>query len=116
MTATKQFIEDAIEGGVKGQLVEIGDDRWGILLEGEIVFESTLLLKPSFWKAVGKTRGWDKELRMSFEGYCKDDECNTDNQIDEAYRAKEFQFMQFMFINEVQEGKSIEEALSAITN
>ena len=48
MNETKQFIEDAIEGGYSKHHADVNSD-----------VPEVLFLQPEFWQAVGKTRGWE---------------------------------------------------------
>lgn len=76
MTATKQFIEDAIEGGWNSQVytskkvslkqktnlavIKYEDGEWDGTTKWVNTFHiSEILLDPKAWQAVGKTRGWD---------------------------------------------------------
>ncbi len=81
MTATQQFIEDAIKGGWNpcefSPITEVKTDEgptgnpefsatfcWLRNEEGEGCgyHVTQILLDPLAWKAVGKTRGWHKQL------------------------------------------------------
>ena len=53
MNHTKQFIEDAIEGGWKLYAYDVNE-----IFKRELVFR--VLLDPLAWQAVGKTRGWEE--------------------------------------------------------
>ena len=83
MNHTKQFIEDAIKGGYY-RLKQNPDSETLFMLS---------LLDPDFWKAVGKTRGWDK-------GWLGAEDWKTEWSI---------------FIDHLADGKTIEEALAAIS-
>ena len=102
MTETKQFIEDAIEGGWrKGYYLDeyvmehasfrtIGDeDR-----DSESI--GTILLDPLAWQAVGKTRGWYTVKPP--KGH-REDNAST---------------YMFAFLEWIWEGKTIEEALGEV--
>jgi hypothetical protein len=43
----------------------------------------------------------NRELRVAYEGYCKDEECNTNEELDEAWRIKSWQYhLQQMVLEE----------------
>ena len=95
MKATKQFIEDAIEGGwhkdqkfrlAAGYIKFTTTDADGFL---EKIPVAEALLDPKLWEAVGKTRGWGEHTTyLKFSG----------------------------FFEGIWVGDTVEEALSAITN
>ena len=89
MNHTKQFIEDAIAGG------GIDFDGYFTDCDKEDVLDSIhrVLLDPTAWRAVGKTRGWDK-------GWLGAEDWKTEWSI---------------FIDHLADGKTIEEALAAIS-
>lgn len=91
MAEVKQFIEDAIEGGYNAPV------NW----EG-MGGEYQLLLSPQVWQAVGKTRGWD-EMKMSHYG----------DRFTHQKRS-EIEHYWHRLIDHLADGKTIEEALSAI--
>ena len=100
MKATKQFIEDAIEGGwhkdqkfrlAAGYIKFTTTDADGFL---EKIPVAEALLDPKFWEAVGKTRGWG----------------DMHDYPDNVYEAWD------TFFYQLYNGDSVEEALSAITN
>jgi hypothetical protein len=103
MTATQQFIEDALAGGfakdtVLGMRVtEVNGDN--VLLREDAVTLtlriSQILLQPLAWQAVGTTRGWGVEEAPSYPPYQWHNEWHR-------------------FIDGLAEGKSIDEALQAI--
>ena len=95
-TEIEEFILDAIKGkwGLK-------DGMPPIYLNGRVAFfgnggcsEKEVLLEPSAWQAVGKTRGWRRELYENGE--------------------VEWQHIWHRFIDHLADGKTIEEALLAI--
>lgn len=102
MTATKQFIEDAIKGGwgshldkewrVSAGYVEHMQIYWSKGVWERVIAVSTVLLDPLAWQAVGKTRGWEN-------GY--------PDRIYEAFDT---------FFYQLYNGDSIEEALEKISN
>lgn len=67
-----------------------------------------LVLMPLFWQSLGKSEGWNKEVSISYYGYCKDGECNTNGEIDEAYRLTEYQYTMHRFIDHLIEGHGVE--------
>ena len=86
MTAIQQFIEDAMKGGWN-------EREW---FEKETQISHALFLETSVWQAVGKARGW--------EG------------ADEIQNSKKEWFINWhCFITHLADGKSIEEALSIIS-
>jgi len=94
MTATQEFIEDAIKGGsefAQDMLIE----EYGDL---EIA-----LLKPEVWQAVGKTRGWGD---ITLHGVKT--KAGLDGYIDQwrAYMHR--------FIDHLADGDDIETALSKL--
>jgi hypothetical protein len=99
MTATQQFIEDAIKGGwrpitVATETTVFADgDKYIIRFD-----DSCALLDPLAWQAVGKTRGWDEE----------DPECERICQLEGNCHIKNWH----AFIDRLADGKTIEEALS----
>jgi hypothetical protein len=100
MTATQQFIEDAIKGGWLPELWRLNPNMMQVEegIRGHVFdeFEPTppevILLDPLAWHAVGKTRGWDIE-----------------EYPDRVYEAWD------TFFYELYNGKTIEEALQAIS-
>ena len=90
MTTTKQFIEDAIEGGYKGyERFEQMDDV--------VVYDlaiSVVLLDPLAWQAVGKTRGWAMPYKT---------------------QTGRWEYESGMFFQSMMSGLSIEEALLTIS-
>jgi hypothetical protein len=106
MNATQQFIEDAIAGGWYSSIIESGSYRieeYAFLYLGHSMPLSSpwarvpiheILLDPLAWQAVGKVRGWDKYKFISFSEKTKND--------------------MLMVMEEIVDGKTIEEALQAI--
>ncbi len=64
MTATQQFIEDAIKGGWRSDIPEHQHQSFIDGTQGDIRF---MLLDPLAWQAVGKTRGWVPECKCGKE-------------------------------------------------
>jgi len=95
MTATKQFIEDAAKGGCDFAEL-IGEDPF---IDGDIY---NLLLQPQAWSAVGKVREW-----------YVDTQCRENHSLN--YQGTCMMFAWHQFINHRADGKSIEEALAAIS-
>lgn len=116
MTATQQFIEDAIKGGwgilprinKRPSSFEIWDDD--IDLKYRDNFHSTtiqkIILDPLAWQAVGKTRGWDRQEEHT-DGKILGDRFN-------GLRDK-WKKNWHRFIDRLADGKTIEEALQAIS-
>lgn len=68
----KEFIEAAIEGGweIKNVRFSSGKLDYDIVIEW-FEFEEyaikTIVLDPESWKAVGKVKGWDREIRRTVD-------------------------------------------------
>ncbi|MEA2513913.1 MAG: hypothetical protein QOJ59_3400 [Thermomicrobiales bacterium] len=68
-------------------------DAPGVFMNYEAVIFSHDFAK-AFW-------GEKKELSVSWSGYCKDDECNTNYEVDEAFRIADWEYhLQNMVIEE----------------
>ena len=95
MTATQQFIEDAIKGGWDDLNYAYGTDtpKEDDIEVGSWYYDSRVLLDPLAWQAVGRTRVW---------GHGRE-RLNWKNNW-------------LAFIQYLADGKSIEESLTAITN
>ena len=101
MTATEQFIEDAIKGGWKSdckgwyfwadKVTHTGTNGFN---EQSITYEK-ILLDPLAWQAVGETRGWSKRQ----------------GGLDLAVRIAMHDLMSFLC-----DGMSIEEALATTSD
>jgi hypothetical protein len=113
MTATETFIKDAVEGGWKLDSCEDADMEevvhQGIMYywhrgDGEVMNThhhsiSEILLDPLAWQAVGKIRGWDKEVEI------------TPGKIEPVTT---FDRQMHSFIDHLAAGDDIERALSKI--
>lgn len=108
MTHTQKFIEDAIAGGWhhKGnrttKAVPHGDAGAKVYLNDandnrEYVLIEEILLDPLAWQAVGKTRGWREINRMS------------------RYWNDPWKRKLHRFIDHLADGKTVDEALAAIS-
>lgn len=120
MTATKQFIKDAIEGGWNPKpmyyipwMKTISDA--GIWWNGgdgdkEYYHIHYILLKPEVWQAVGKTRGWRYPESK--------DHWITATDMETSVQTFNGEWMQNWqdFIQWIANGKTIEEALSAMSH
>ena len=108
MNHTKQFIEDAVAGGWRGDLRHVGfelqDSKYSEICaviehieHGDVkkcwFTISQVLLDPTAWQTVGKTRGWDE----------------MHDYPDRVYEAWD------TFFYELYNSKTIEEALAAIS-
>lgn len=78
MTATQQFIEDAIAGEYNGTpLVKRGSwcgiNTWkhALITNDDQLHLMAMLLDPLAWEAVGKTRGWEHQSSYCRAGYHK---------------------------------------------
>lgn len=110
MEYIKQFIEDAIDGGwfkdketMRKENIVIG--HYGIVWCDADLHKSNgdILLDPTAWQAVGKTRGWDDLRGIDIElDYSSWMEC-TETEVN-----------QMQFTHHLQRGKTIEEALKEI--
>lgn len=107
----KGFIEKAIEGGWNdGQ--DLVPEYYNPINDSC----KAIFLDPLAWQAVGKVEGWGntKDVRLSYVGFCRDEECNTDNSLDEAYRIDFATYQIHRMIDALAEGKTIEEFLKTI--
>ena len=127
MEYTKQFIEDAIEGGwrifaLSDEAVDVVETGTWPMIHGTAPSGVTklwplasALLDPLAWKAVGRTRGWFDGKNDIWEG-----ELKTYNNFGEAKqtvykRYEPYLFKWHTFIDALAEGKSIEQSLEQIT-
>ena len=103
MTHTRQFIEDAVAGGWQeyDRYNGLSDRECQLLLQK---FPQEALIDPTAWQAVGKTRGWDKETAFTT--------LNHDNVLigEDAAFLKNREFLEHLW-----DGKTVEEALQAIS-
>jgi len=86
MTATKKFIDDAIAGGCEINNFDVQ------------LYPQIALLETEVWRAVGKARGWRERSENTFE---------AEHTCWQAYWSG--------FYYDLADGKTIEEALSAIS-
>lgn len=119
MTNIQSFIEDAIKGGWKYEKELFGQTTEGFkemiskaaILDYLEQFIDSILLMPSAWQAVGKTRGWKKDhwdgeiKNYDGGGICRE----TIRIVYEPYQFKRHQFLKL-----IDEGKDIEDALKEI--
>ena len=110
MTATEEIIKDGLDGGWDGS------DEYGGEYEMRDYLHSRakILLDPTFWKAVGVTRGWtfycdECKAHVPLWGECECDEDEVTPKPVDEYKAKQHQFL-----THLQSGRTIEEALGAI--
>ena len=94
MTHTQQIVMDAVEGGwdrykTPGLIITLEDEQYAAI---------GFLLDPDFWRAVGKTRGWRERSENTFE---------AEMSCWQAYWVG--------FYSHLADGKTIEEALQAIS-
>ena len=117
MTHTKQFIEDAVAGG--------GIDFNGYFTDcdKEDVLDSIhrVLLDPAAWQAVGKTRGWG-EIVFKMEDKIGDHPFmgGTLNYpyyegAAMVFTSASWKYNLHRFIDHLADGKTVEEALAAIS-
>lgn len=100
MTATQQFIEDAIKGGwlsVNKPFIDKSETNWvtvgfDSVTDNVIMWHHEILLDPLAWQAVGKTRGWELVEGNNWRWKLK----------------------WTSFFNHLADGKAIEKALSSI--
>lgn len=129
MIATQQFIEDAVKGGwrphwhwdedgmTNEEIIESltdYEDEWYTNYYGMIVKTNHPFLDPLAWQAVGKTRGWFDGANDIWKG-----EIKTYNSMGEGKqtiycRYEPYQWNMHCFIDHLADGKTIEEALTAI--
>lgn len=108
MTATQQFIEDAIKGGCNSKWTLDYEACHHIpkAFEGFLIADThRILLDPLAWQAVGKTRGWEGVFEYTY--------------YDSFGTATPFEYPAWLhkkhrFIDKLADGKTIEEALSLI--
>lgn len=103
MTATQQFIEDAIAGGYTAHFNQEDVFRQYVQMEEAV---SHILLDPLAWQAVGETRGWGT-LKEDTDGL---PEGHPKRIFNNGWRG---QWMRF--IDHLADGKTIDEALEAIS-
>ncbi len=105
MTATQKFIEDAIAGGYREDRTSwdrVRFEKTGIyhVVDPTIrIAWEEVLLDPLAWQAVGKTRGW------------------TNVRVPDGHGGLEYnspRHYMHLFIDHLADGKTLEEALSAI--
>lgn len=104
-TPTQQFIEDAIAGGFKSDLkpeVLPGALLVGTRDNGYVIHSEAILLDPLAWQAVGKTRWWPVIHMVNMKR-------------GEEQSQHYWLFMQHVFIDYLADGKTIDEALAAIS-
>jgi len=124
-SATHQFIEDAIAGGYRKENPDFSAPQSLALL----------LLDPLAWQAVGKTRGWEdgsripelerqitewKEKERNARGEydywgCVGAREKAEEELKRIKRARPYHFYWHRFIDHLADGKTIEEALAAIS-
>lgn len=108
MTATEQFIRDAIEGGYRPKNYEDAGKR--LAKEAAMWNVPEILLDPNAWRAVGKVRGWVDELR----------ECGCCKKVPEYCRCCDFEMFDqwrlnmHRMIDALAEGKSADEYLATL--
>ncbi len=82
-----------------------------------IVIQELVWLDPEFWKKLGEAEGWIGEVNMSFEGLCQDEEGNTNNEIEEAWRIPLWQYYWHRCINEyLTEGGTVDNFFKDMLN
>jgi len=96
MTAKEKIIKDAVEGGY--------NEHWENSGSCSKKHHSDILLDPTFWHAVGKTRGWDECLG-------KESELLKQHWLEKISKEKWHNF-----IDHLADGLTIEEALLALEN
>jgi len=109
MTATERWIKDAIDGGYKTDVIWYTDKY----IEKDAL--ASILLDPTFWQAVGKTRGWEYKLngggKMIIDNYNPKER----KEIAKEWGIKpDWQVYWYTFIDHLADGLTIEEALSVI--
>lgn len=115
MNETKQFIEDAVNGGWRTYpslaLGKMKLDKSGLFYTAGTVSKTVheILLDPLAWKAVGRTNGWSSFSTHEHSTY---EPCN--GFCTEYLKQTGWKAYWHRFIDHLADGKSIEEALSAI--
>lgn len=103
--ATKKWVEDAIAGGwntYRDHFINVRGDGLPYREFNEYVVAATLL-DPLAWQAVGKTRGWVEKTYWTMENEVKIILLDT------------WQNQWHTFIQDLADGKTINEALQAIS-
>lgn len=130
-TPTKRFIEDAIKGGWRKEErpdLDVNNDGYSVrFLAGDdtsTLWEADILLDPLAWQAVGKTRGWQKELityklkAHTFRPFTKQEgvkrKASMVTRLRYRKNSKVFQVKMHRFIDHLADGRTIDEALSLI--
>ena len=122
MTAIETIIKDAIDGGWNPKPLYYVP-RWktlsnnGITLSGgegdtERYTTHQLLLDPTFWQAVGKTRDWDFQYSCSNPEHINPKAICPDCEFEQEDTWKEYWLE---FINHLADGLTTEEALAKLT-
>jgi hypothetical protein len=102
MTATQQFIEDAIKGGWLFPPEITSDTQW--LLSGEAMDSKALmLLDPFAWQAVYG------------DEYVEFERSEDNDELSEVWAMVKWKAQMHRFIDHLADGKTIEEALTQIT-
>lgn len=97
----KEFIRQIIEGGyVPEHHIEQFKQALESKILGELSFQSTIL-NPLSWKAIAKSKGWDKDILVSFHGI-------------KAYKQELWIFHMHKMIDYLIAGKTIEEFLETL--
>lgn len=103
----KNFIEDCIAGG--------WEFPYGVTTLEEVYIEQALL-DPSFWKACGKTRGWWTVTPAGLFEFGGSPYAKGYKGRYEKYKVDEWQYKMMIFTYHLADGKSINDALGAISN
>lgn len=117
MTATQQFIEDAIKGGWRN-LAPICFDVVAMepfipdFIDGNQITLQVILLDPLAWIAVGKARGWDGKQNCNNCGDPWEKACWCDRYA--LHAVDRYRHYMHRFIDHLADGDTIEEALSKL--
>ena len=106
MTATEQIINDAIEGGWNPHNLK----QWTLeMVMANYYHQPTYLLDPTFWQAVGKTRGWRHPESRSHHITASDMQTSM-----QTYNGEWMQTWSD-FLQWLADGLTVEEALAKLT-
>lgn len=116
MTAATQFIEDAVAGGFKlTNLMFNGQILYSSPLSSKpIVGLSDLVLDPRVWKAVAKTRKWEKKMLRPYPAAIDDMPIFADEFVGDEWVIPGWHYYMLEFVDMLAEGKTVEEAFSLL--
>ena len=110
----KKAVELAIDkGGYDGEwddTVDMHFSKERTNGEGNLLslFDEAIVLDPLFWQSLGKALGWKHEVEIYYTGWIKDDEGNTNDEVDHSMRVDEWQYWAFGWLTAHFEGEDDE--------